>query len=232
MTILPMVSQLIPKPFEVWRDDLCRFFEVHGQPQRFERKDVIFSQGDTPEKVYAIKDGLVDVGSVNEAGREVTYAFRGPRECFGFAEIILGEPRYRSAIALARTDVWQLDAATFVRMVESRTDVILSMLGCTLQRLNRTNEMRVELRGSSAERRIAYSLAQLAQQLAPEQSKQPVSVKLTHEELSRLCDISRQTVTFILDGFREAGILDLGSRAIVVHDTRQLWKIATESSPN
>ena len=49
-----------------------------------------------------------------------------------------------------------------------------------------------------------------------------ITVRVTHEQLSRLCGLTRQTVTSELDRLESEGILDLKSRYIVVLDRAAL----------
>jgi CRP-like cAMP-binding protein len=68
-------------------------------------------------------------------------------------------------------------------------------------------------------------MRQLAKAAATEAGAHAPVIRITHEEISRLSELSRQTVTTILGEMQRNGILKLGLRSIVI--TSEQW-LATD----
>lgn len=210
----PLIARFRKKTVTDWRADISDAIAEHGTLRSFSRKDVIFHQGVPAKAVYAVKSGVIETAGLNASGREVTLSIRGPGEPFGYSEAVIGEPRTRQAGVLQDAEIWELGTDAFMDMLADRPDIMLAMLGSMMYRVTRSSEMRAELRGTTAHSRVGYVLLQLARgtpQLA--RSPQP-QLRITHEEISRVCDLSRQTVTTILGEMRDAGIVELGLRSI------------------
>ncbi len=218
----PLITQFRSKSVRGWRGDITAAIAEHGALRSFARKDVIFHQGMPARAVYAVRSGVIETSGLNAAGREVTLSIRGPGEPFGYSEAVLGEPRTRQASILQDAELWELATDRFMDMLASRPDIMLAMLGAILYRFTRSSEMRADLRGTTAHSRVGYVLLQLARS-SPDLALAPrPELRITHEEISRVCDLSRQTVTTVLGEMRDAGIVELGLRSIRLTDRARL----------
>ncbi|MBD0417525.1 Crp/Fnr family transcriptional regulator [Oryzicola mucosus] len=210
----PLIARFRSKSVRDWRADITDAIAEHGTLRKFDRKDVIFHQGMPAKAVYAVKSGVIETSGLNASGREVTLSIRGPREPFGYSEAVLAEPRTRQASVLQDAEIWELGTDPFLDMLAERPDIMLAMLGSMMFRVTRSSEMRAELRGTSAYNRVGYVLLQLANSTTDLSAAAQPQLRITHEEISRVCDLSRQTVTTILGEMRDAGIVELGLRSI------------------
>lgn len=220
--IAPLMENFRSKSVRAWRADISAAIAERGTIRSYARKDLIFQQGMPAKAVYAVKSGLIETSGLSASGREVTLSIRGPGEPFGYSEAVLGEPRTRQASVLQDAETWELPTEAFLDMLGERPEIMLAMLGSVMYRVTRSSEMRADLRGTTAYSRVAYVLLQLANSTADLAAVPRPQLRITHEEISRVCDLSRQTVTTILGEMRDAGILELGLRSIVLKDRARL----------
>lgn len=218
----PLIAQFKSKSVRGWRADITEAIAEHGVLRSLARKEVIFHQGMPATAVYAVKSGVIETSGLNASGREVTLSIRGPREAFGYSEAVLGKPRTRQSSVLQDAEIWELATDAFLDMIAERPDIMLAMLGSVMYRVTLSSEMRADLRGTTAYSRVGYVLLQLAGSTAEMASSDRPVLRITHEEISRICDLSRQTVTTILGEMRTAGIVELGLRSICVIDRAKL----------
>lgn len=207
---------------EGWRHEVCDAIKEKGKLHSYPRRAVIFHQAMASDTVYAIESGLIEISGVNRAGREVTTSIRGPGEHFGWAEGLLGEPRTRQASIIQDARLWQASIGDFLEALVARPKTMLSALASAVYRETRFAGMRYDLRGTSAYTRVAYMLRQLARGQQHETRDPRPKIRVTHEEISRLCELSRQTVTTILGEMQRNGILVLGLRSIQVVNSEWL----------
>jgi CRP-like cAMP-binding protein len=214
------------KPVWEWRADLCQVFRAEGTLQRYPRRAFVFLQGEIPTAAFSIETGRIEISGTSETGREVSHAIRHPGETFGFAELILREPRIRSARAMEDAEIWMLPRERFLTILAGQPDLVLALLGSTVHSAIRGREIQVNLSGASARRRVASMLELLA--VRPGQDPDnpgTVTLRVTHQELSRLCDLTRQTVTAVLDELQSSGMLTLRSRTIAITDWPRLRRV-------
>jgi len=219
---VPLIAAFRAKNVSDWRTDITVAIRERGVLHCYDRKETIFHQGAPATMVYAVKSGLIETSCLNQEGREVTLSIRGPDEPFGYSEAVLGEPRTRQASVLQDAEIWKLGTDQFLDLLADRPDIILAMLGSVLHRLTRSCEMRADLRGTSAFSRVGYVVSRLATSTEELAGAEAPRLRITHEELSRVCDLSRQTVTTILGTMQKKGIVKLGLRSIHVLDRARL----------
>jgi CRP/FNR family transcriptional regulator, cyclic AMP receptor protein len=154
----------------------------------------------------------------------VGHSVRQPGEVFGITELILlRQDRARSTRALEDSEIWILPRHDFYRLISDRPGITLALLASALDRGVEQVEMKRNLTGASARHRVASSLDYLASRSSRTRtSGGPITVRVTHEQLSRLSGLTRQTVTSELDRLEAEGLLELKSRFIVVLDRHAL----------
>ena len=91
-------------------------------------------------------------------------------------------------------------------------------IGAVLKRVLTGFALRFNLRHD----RVGYVLFELARGTRELAKAETPQLRITHEELSRVCDLSRQTVTTILGSMQADGIVALGLRSVRVLDRRRL----------
>jgi CRP-like cAMP-binding protein len=205
-----------------WRQQVCAVIRMTGAIHAYPRRSLIFQQGMKSDTVYAIETGLVEISGVNREGREVTTSIRGPGEHFGWAEGLLGETRRRQATAIQEAQIWQTSTSAFLEALAADPKSMMSALASAVYRETRFAGMRYDLSGTSAGIRLSYILRHLAKAVQVETSDPQPCVRVTHEELGRICELSRQTVTTILGDMQRNGIVTLSNRSIQVIDTEWL----------
>lgn len=202
-----------------WRAEICAAFARNGVLRRYPRKSFVFLQGEPATAAYAIQSGRVELTVTTEAGRERVISIRQGGEAFGFAELVLGEDRLRNARVIEDAAIWVISRERFIELLMAGPEMPLALLSSTLHRTTRITALQARLTSTPARQRVASILEYLATppgQTDPQPA--PVTLRVTHEELSRLCGLTRQTVTSLLDEFQDLGLVTLRSRTIVVHD--------------
>jgi CRP/FNR family cyclic AMP-dependent transcriptional regulator len=203
---------------------VCAAFAERGFVRQYARNAFVFLEGEPATAAYAVKSGRVELLSVSDSGREVGHSVRQPGEVFGITELILLRPeRARGARALEDSEVWVLPRDDFYGLIAERPEITLALLASALDRGVEQVELKRNLTGTSARHRVATCLDYLASRSSRTRaSGGPITVRVTHEQLSRLCGLTRQTVTSELDRLEAEGLLELKSRFIVVLDRRAL----------
>ena len=218
----PLIATFRKKNVDIWRREISDAIAARGVLRSYVRRDVIFHQGMRSDAVYAVKSGVIETSGLNANGREVTLSIRGPGQPFGYSEAVLDTARTRQASVLQDAEIWELATPGFMDMLASRPDLLLAMLGSVLTRVTKTSEMRADLRGTSAYDRVTYVLAQIAMSTAALARDSKPQLRITHEEISRVCDLSRQTVTKILGELQADGHSLLGLRSIRLLDRARI----------
>lgn len=188
------------------------------------RGEVLFHEGDSADRLYAVVDGKVKLSRVSAGGQDSLLAILGPGQVFG--ELSLFDPGQRSSTVTAVTDQVELASLShddLLVWLDGRPSVTRGLLALLSGRLRRANDVIGDLVFADAPRRVAKALLDLAERFGQE-TEEGVHVRhdLTQEELAQLVGASRETVNKALADFAHRGWIRLEQRAVVILDVDRL----------
>jgi CRP/FNR family transcriptional regulator, cyclic AMP receptor protein len=181
------------------------------------RGHVVFSEGDTGDRLFIVLEGKIKISRSAPDGRENLLAVLGPGEMFG--ELSLFDPGPRTATATAITDctLASLDHDDLRPVLFERPGVAVNLLRALAERLRRTNEAMADLVFSDVPGRVAKALLDLADKFGEtEDDGMRVRHDLTQEELAQFVGASRETVNKALSEFANRGWLRIEGRTVVL----------------
>ncbi len=179
--------------------------------------DTLIEQGEFPQAVMLLKQGLVGLSTVNDKGVETGCTVRGPKTLLGSESIYAIRTTYR---------VWALtDLTVCVSPIERLKPWIGplstpfgSLMRLTLEESNRRVTERLD-RGGSAVSRIARLLLQRCVNL------QQQRLELSQRLVARVLSMTPETISRALRKLLAVGAVN-STRPIVIGDVEQLRKLA------
>lgn len=209
---------------DVWRDLVER-----GRRRTFRRGSVLLCQGESPDSVIALVDGLVKVAQINECGVALTLSLRGPGEVLGEMGALLGLPRSATVTAVRPCTGLVLPAHAFRGYVERhRLETVVYQL--TVARLNSHERLRADLALLPRVARMARIVSHLADEIGHPRGDDGLVVELgmARTELATMASMSRSSALDALSQLQAAGILALGRRYLVINDVDRLRAAARD----
>ena len=100
----------------------------------------IFREGDPGDGVYFVKDGLVEISSLVNAGARRVFSQLGPGEIFGEMAVIEHRPRSATATALNDTDVYFIPRGEMLSFIQRSPALAFSLLQQISHRLREFNQ--------------------------------------------------------------------------------------------
>ena len=172
----------------------------------FQKKQIIFSQGDVCKDVLYIQQGGVRLSVVNEAGKEAVVAVLGPGDFFGEG-CLAGQPiRIGTATAIAPTTALVIEKKEMIRVLHDEHAFSDRFITYMLSRNIRVEEDLVDQLFNSSEKRLARTLLLLAR-YGTEDRPQRVLPKVSQETLAEMVGTTRSRVNFFMNKFRKLGFI-------------------------
>jgi CRP/FNR family transcriptional regulator, cyclic AMP receptor protein len=197
----------------------------HARNEHYRARQLIFARGSPGRSMMAVLCGSVKISLPSVAGREVVLAILEAGEIFGEMALLDGSERTADATALTDCDLLVIDQRDFVPFLESRADLCIVLLKLLCRRLRQTNE---HVEGALFERldtRLARALVRLS--VSSDGTKQgPRRVHITQSELAGMLGAARESVNKHLHAWQRAGLLELGSREILIPDLSAIERLA------
>ncbi len=192
---------------------ICPFRDVARQPGA-----VLLRQGDLPDSVWYVRDGLVLLSSSDEGGSETSCALRGAGALLGL-EAVVGAAVDYEAWALSDVVVCRLFVRQLQRWAEHGS-AARGLLQLALEESIRRQRERIALAGRTVTRLARFLVARDEQPCGGG----PLAVE--HQLLARLLCMRAETFSRAVAQLRAAGAL-ADTREIAVGDRDVLARIAS-----
>jgi CRP/FNR family cyclic AMP-dependent transcriptional regulator len=193
----------------------------------FEKKNRIFSQGDSTDGLFFIQEGKVQLSVVSEAGKEATIGILRVGDFFGEGGLAGQLVRMSSAIALTNCILLHVRKKTMMLAMSREPKLSAMFVKYLLKRNIRYQDDLVDQLFNSSEKRLARVLLLMAQFGTEGVSEMSVP-RLSQETLAEMVGTTRSRVSFFMNRFRKLGFInyDVGDNLrvhssllnIVLHD--------------
>lgn len=193
------------------------------------KNDIIYNQSSPINKVYLVSKGKVKVVYYTEEGNEIIKAILTKGELFGEKALLGDQAQNEQAIAL--TDNTQLCPLSLDKMYELMRDngrFSLEISKIISFRLKKTERRLERLLFKDAKTRLLEFIQDLVEEQAAS-TKDAVEINhfYTQNDIANLIGTSRETVTKLLNQFKQEGILEYSRRTITIYNKEAFSKLSS-----
>ena len=193
----------------------------------FRSGEVVFSQGDPGDALYAVVAGTIRISSGAADGREISLNIMEPGDTFGEIALLDGGTRTASATATAPTELVSIRREHFVGLLEREPRVALELLRLCGERLRWTSGLVEDAALLNATARLAKRLLSLGG-LHGQRTGAGVTLRISQEDLATFLGVSRQIVNQHLQSWKAKGWVALGRGVVTVRDEAAIRKLSQE----
>ncbi len=193
--------------------------------QVYPARAVLFNQGELPQTVYFLEEGLIKLVRLDQTGQEIIVGLRRPGSFLGAASAILGKQLSESATTLTACEVRWMPAREFLSITKANIDFawrVQQALSCDHYELMETAAQRRSVR---AEQRLEWFLWQLVSMLNSDTSQKEIRLQLpiTQEEIGALISSDATYVNKLLKKLKMNGVLRWEKGWLIITDPQKLY---------
>jgi CRP/FNR family transcriptional regulator, cyclic AMP receptor protein len=191
---------------------------------KYQRGDVVFSQGDPGDDVRYIQKGTLKLSVLSRIGKEAVVAMLGAGDFFGEGALAGQTVRIGTATAVVPTSVLVIEKQAMIRLLHEEPAFSDRFISYMLTRNMRIEADLVDQLFNSSEKRLARTLLLLARygQVNPQRTLP----KISQETLAEMIGATRTRVNFFMNKFRKLGLIEYNGGlkinssllSIVLHD--------------
>jgi CRP/FNR family cyclic AMP-dependent transcriptional regulator len=177
----------------------------------YQKKSVIFAQGDTTDGIFFIQSGKVRLSVVSESGKEATLAILSEKDFFGESGLAGALLRMSSATAITDCVLLHVEKKAMMLTMSLEPKLSAMFMKYLLKRNMRYQDDLVDQLFNSSERRLARVLLLMAH-FGKEGVSEMSVPRLSQETLAEMVGTTRSRVSFFMNRFRKLGFInyDLG----------------------
>lgn len=186
--------------------------------RHYREGEVVCTQGEPGDALYAVVSGRVRIGTGTADGREIFLNIMEPGDTFGEIALLDGGTRTASAVAMTAAELVVLRREHLFALLQKEPQVALELLRLCGERLRWTSGLLEDAALLDAPARLAKRLLSLGL-MHGEQNGAGFTLRISQEDLARFLGVTRQAVNQQLQAWKAKGLLDLARGVVVVRST-------------
>jgi CRP/FNR family cyclic AMP-dependent transcriptional regulator len=203
---VPIFAQLDPSDLE----EIAQLAVTRAFP----KNAVVVTEGDLGNSMYIIAKGRVKVFLTSDEGKEVILNTLGPNGSFGELALLDDEPRSASVMTLEPSSLMIISRPSFERCLADKPKIAVGLIRALVQRVRGLTENVRDLALSEVYGRVVSLFGKLA---VPEDGKQVIRQRLTHQEIANMVGASREMISKILKDLAVGGYITIDSKIITLN---------------
>jgi len=161
----------------------------------------VYRQGDLANKLFMVKSGSVKLCEIAESGEQVIHAIKTEGEIFGEWDALFHPEIYFNNSAITLSDDTEVHYIKLSEInLETHPNSVAGISALVLEDFKKLNLRHKSLLNKDAAYRIKETLLHLAQKAGQKFGDETLlKIWLSHEDIAKLADTSRQTVTTVMN---------------------------------
>ncbi|HZD10856.1 MAG TPA: Crp/Fnr family transcriptional regulator [Candidatus Binatia bacterium] len=200
--------------------------------RRVRRGEFYFLQDDPATTFYVLLEGRARLSQLTPEGHQITIRYVGPGDGMGIIVALsdMAYPLSAEAVQDCLALAWEAGAVR--RLMEQYPSLALGGLQLVAERFRHLQARYLELATERVERRVARALLRLARQAGKRvENGILLDLPLSRQDLGEMTGTTLYTVSRILSGWEQDGIISTGRERIVICKPHGLVTIAEDLPP-
>ncbi|MCB0723714.1 MAG: Crp/Fnr family transcriptional regulator [Ignavibacteriae bacterium] len=202
---------------------------LHKTCNIYPKGQIIFWEGNNPQSIFCINEGVVKTSKIGVDGREQILRMAKQGDILGYRSMLTGEPSTVSAVALEDTKVCQIPKENFLKLVQTNSDVSMKLMKLLASELDAAEITIASLAQKQVRERVAETLLMLKEFYGMEDDGKTIKASMSRYDIASIAGTARETATRLLSEFKHDKVIDFDTKRILILNPQKLISIANIS---
>lgn len=216
----------MPNAFD---EKIEQFFSKFDTKRVYDKKEVIIRADDDPPGVFYVKEGYARLYTLSSTGQELTLNIFKPGSYFSLMWALGDTANSYYFEALTKIEVLRAPKQALVEFVRKEPEVLFELTRRILIGLDGFLGVMESLMFGNSYNKVAIVLLVAARRFGKKEKDGEVVIDLplTHQIMSTLAGLTRETTSMVIKEFEKAGIVSKKGRFLIV---KKMEKLELETS--
>lgn len=188
---------------------------------KYKKKQIIYSEGNHPGRLYYIIKGKVKTYKTNEDGKELTIGLYREGDFLGHIALLENESYKETAEAMEDTELAIIPRNDFEELLHSNKEVSMKMIRLLANNVTEREQQLLGLAYNSLRKRVADALITLMKKYR-KNDESPFSIHISREDLANIAGTATESLIRTLSDFRSEKLIDIREGNIVILNEKKL----------
>ncbi len=231
----PSIDRSLVSDFAIFKgvpaEDIDAVLTI-ARPRRLQEGSVVFRQGAAAKEFFLLLNGRLKVQQAAPDGQQIVVRHINPGDLFGIAGAMHRQDYPGTAVAVVESLALVWPESQWNAFIGRNPAFAVGAMQTVGERLQDANTRIRELSTEAVERRIAHAILRLVNQAGRKTAKGiEIDFPVTREDIAEMSGTTLHTVSRVMSGWQQKGLVALGRRRVTVTDAHRLFILAEGSGP-
>ncbi len=227
------IDRSLVSDFEIFKDVPAEDIDAvlaTARPRRLAEGTAVFRQGAPAKEFFLLLNGRLRVQQTTPDGQQIVVRHINPGDLFGIAPAVRRPDYPGTAIAVVESLALVWPVGQWEAFIGRNPAFAVGAMQTVGRRLQDANTRVRELSTEAVERRIAHAILRLVNQAGRKTDKGiEIDFPVTREDIAEMSGTTLHTVSRVMSGWQQKGMVTLGRRRVAVNDPHRLFMLAEGS---
>ncbi|RXK52651.1 response regulator [Aquirufa rosea] len=196
-------------------------YEIEKRTHHLQKKQSIYSEGDTPSRLYFLEKGKIKTYHTNREGKYFITSFIKEGDFFGYVDMLENQSYRETAEALEESVILSISSNEFKDLLKQNIHLEIYFRKALTSYLMKNEKILVSMAYQSLRLRVSMALVELAKTYG-NIGNGPVVIRLSREDLASRVGTATETVIRTLSDFKKEGLLEIRGSEMTLLDVSKL----------
>ena len=187
----------------------------------FKKKQIIYAEGQHPNKLYYIESGKVKIYKTSESGKEFITSLLSDGDFFGHIALLENKTYLEFAETLEETKIRVIPKKEFEDLLTQHQEIALKVIKLLANNIAEKEDQLVALAYHSLRKRVADALLTLKKKYE-HQNDELFSIAISREDLANIAGTATESLIRTLSDFKSEKLISIQDGKITLLEEKKL----------
>ncbi len=204
--------------------DILKSFKEGRNTNKYKKKQIIYTEGNRPSRLFYILKGKVKIYKANENGKELVVGLYSAGDFLGYIALIEGTAYKETAEAMEETEVAVIPKEDFEELMNGNKEIVQSFMKLLASNVTDKETQLLGLAYNSLRKKVADALIMLKKKFQPVNGEK-FTIDISRENLATIAGTATESLIRTLSDFKNEKLIDIRGGVINILDERRLTEM-------
>jgi len=191
---------------------------------KYKKKQLIYTEGNHPLRLYYIEKGKVKLFKTNEDGKELIVSLRSEGDFFGYIALLEGTTYKVSAEAIEDSEIAVIPKQEFEELINSNPEVAKKFIKLLASDVTEKEQQLLNIAYNSLRKKVADALISFQEKFQKD-DHEPLVIDISRENLATVAGTATESLIRTLSDFRNEKLIDIKDGKIIIVNVNKLKRL-------
>lgn len=204
--------------------NVLQSFKEGRNLNKYKKKQIIYTEGNRPSRLYYIQKGKVKIYKTNESGKELVVGLYNAGDFLGYIALLEGTAYKETAEAMEDTELAIIPKEDFEELMNNNREVVQSFIKLLASNVTDKETQLLGLAYNSLRKKVADALITLKKKFEPSNGGK-FAIDISRENLATIAGTATESLIRTLSDFKTEKLIDIHEGVINILDEKRLTEM-------